>query len=54
VLGYTLISSLVKGIIEPYGGYPAWANWVGGWGMLIVLIIIAVILGWIYNRKEVL
>ncbi len=53
VLGYILISSLVKGILEPYGGYPAWANWVGGWGMMIVAILIAVFLASRYNRKEV-
>jgi len=53
VLGYFLISSLIKGITEPYGGYPAWANWIGGWGMIILVIAISVFLGTKLNRKEV-
>ena len=52
ILGVILISSLIKGILEPYGGYPDWANWVGGWGMMIVVILISVWLGKKYNRKE--
>ena len=53
ILGYFLISSLIKGITEPYGGYPAWANWVGGWGMIILVIAISVFLGTKFKRKEV-
>lgn len=45
ILGYFLISSIIKGIAEPYGGYPVWANWAGGWLLMIVAVIIAVILG---------
>ena len=44
-LAYCLISSLVKGILEPYGGYPAWANWLGGWIMMFVTIVLAVVFG---------
>lgn len=45
VLGYFLISSLIKGIAEPYGGYPAWANWAGGWLMMLAAVAVALILG---------
>ncbi len=53
ILGYFLISSLVKGILEPYGDYPLWANWVGGWGMIIVAIIISIFLAKKFRRKEI-
>ncbi|HHE46748.1 MAG TPA: sodium-dependent transporter, partial [Bacteroidetes bacterium] len=52
VLGVTLILSLVIGIRQPYGGYPQWANWVGGWGMIILAILISVFLGMKFKRKE--
>ena len=45
VLGYILVSSLVKGIIEPYGGYSLWANLIGGWLMVGILIAISVWFG---------
>ncbi|MDP8239470.1 MAG: sodium-dependent transporter [Candidatus Hatepunaea meridiana] len=52
ILGYILIHSLIKGIVEPYGGYPAWANWVGGWGMIVAAILVSIFLGMKFNRKE--
>ena len=45
ILGYTLISSIIKGVLEPYGGYPAWANWLGGWLLLLVAVIFALFFG---------
>ena len=53
ILCYILVHSFIKGIAEPYGGYPAWANWIGGWGMMVVIIIIALILTKVYRQKEV-
>ena len=52
VLGYTLLTSLVKGILEPYGKYPAWVNWVGGWGLMLAAVAVALLLGWRYNRQR--
>lgn len=52
VLGYILIASLIKEFIsEPYGGYPLWANALGGWGMIIVLILISIWMGKKYIKK---
>ncbi len=53
ILGYTLLSSFAKGISEPYGGYSLWMNWIGGWGMVIVAVLISVWLTWKYNAKEI-
>ena len=50
VMGYFLFSSLVKGILEPYKDYPAWANWVGGWLMMIFAIGLAVYFGWRFKK----
>ena len=45
VMGYFLFSSLVKGIMEPYGDYPGWANWAGGWIMMMAAVALAVYFG---------
>lgn len=44
VLGYLLISELITKISEPYGGYPTWFLGVFGWGMVIALVVIGVLL----------
>ncbi|MEV4669902.1 sodium-dependent transporter [Microbacterium sp. LWO12-1.2] len=44
VLGYLLITGLIEKISEPYGGYPSWFVGVFGWGMVIALVIIALLL----------
>lgn len=44
VLGYLLISELVTKITEPYGGYPAWFLAVFGWGMVVALVVIGLLL----------
>ncbi|MFC2150059.1 sodium-dependent transporter [Calditrichota bacterium] len=53
ILAYLLISSIFKGISEPYGGYPLWANFVGGWFMILTLILISFLLFRKYNSKEI-
>ncbi len=53
VLGFILLSSLIKGISEPYEGYPNWTLWIGGWGMMYILIRISIYWGKKYSRKEV-
>ncbi|MBC8204470.1 MAG: sodium-dependent transporter [FCB group bacterium] len=45
ILGYILVSSLVKGIIEPYGGYSGWANWIGGWLMITAAVLLSIYFG---------
>ncbi|MFJ4222967.1 sodium-dependent transporter [Microbacterium sp. NPDC089695] len=44
VLGYLLISELVSKITEPYGGYPDWFLGVFGWGMVIALVVLGLLL----------
>lgn len=52
VLGYILISEIIKRLEKGYGGYPDWfTNWFG-WGMAIGLIIIAFLLAQIKWSKH--
>ena len=44
VLGYLLITGLIEKISEPYGGYPSWFIGVFGWGMVVALVIMALLL----------
>ena len=44
VLGYLLVSELISKIAEPYGGYPAWFLAIFGWGMVIALVVLALVL----------
>ncbi|MGO4489959.1 sodium-dependent transporter [Microbacterium sp. 2RAF4] len=44
VLGYLFISELIAKTSEPYSGYPAWFLAVFGWGMVIALVVLALIL----------
>jgi len=44
VLGYLFVSELIAKITTPYGGYPAWFLGVFGWGMVISLVILAILL----------
>lgn len=44
VLGYLFVSELIAKISEPYGGYPAWFLAVFGWGMVIALVVLALLL----------
>ncbi|MDP3949987.1 sodium-dependent transporter [Microbacterium sp.] len=44
VLGYLLVSELITKISEPYGGYPTWFLGVFGWGLVIALVVIGILL----------
>ena len=44
VLGYLLVTELISKISEPHGGYPGWFLAVFGWGMVIALVAIALLL----------
>ncbi|WP_144794706.1 sodium-dependent transporter [Microbacterium paludicola] len=44
VLGYLFISEIVSKASETYGGYPDWFVSVFGWGMVIALVVIAILL----------
>lgn len=44
VLGYLLISELVTKITQPYGGYPDWFLGVFGWGMVVALVVLGLLL----------
>ncbi|MBO0981673.1 sodium-dependent transporter [Microbacterium sp. SD291] len=44
VLGYLFVSELIAKSSTPYGGYPDWFLSIFGWGMVISLVILAVLL----------
>lgn len=44
VLGYLLVSELMTKINEPYSGYPGWFLAIFGWGMVIALVVLALLL----------
>ncbi|WP_417510101.1 sodium-dependent transporter [Microbacterium sp.] len=44
VLGYLFISELISKSQDPYGGYPEWFLGIFGWGMVIALVVLAILL----------
>jgi len=44
VLGYLFITELITKIQTPYEGYPVWFLGVFGWGMVVALVVLAVLL----------
>ncbi|MFK3676709.1 sodium-dependent transporter [Microbacterium sp. NPDC090218] len=44
VLGYLFVSELIAKTSDPYGGYPAWFLAVFGWGMVVALVVLALVL----------
>lgn len=44
VLGYLFVSELIAKISAPYSGYPAWFLAIFGWGTVIALVILALVL----------
>ena len=44
VLGYLFISELIAKISAPYSGYPIWFLAVFGWGMVVALVVLALVL----------
>jgi NSS family neurotransmitter:Na+ symporter len=46
VLFVILVMNLRAEFIQTYGGYPRWATWIGGWGVLILVAVV----GWILTR----
>ncbi|HWK76327.1 sodium-dependent transporter [Microbacterium sp.] len=53
VLGYLFISELIAKINTPYGSYPDWFLSIFGWGMVISLVILAVVLSLIpWSRRS--
>ncbi|MBF0673314.1 MAG: sodium-dependent transporter [Salinibacterium sp.] len=44
VLGYLFVTELVAKISEPYSGYPTWFLSIFGWGMVIGLVVLALLL----------
>ena len=44
VLGYLLISEIIAKTAEPYSGYPTWFLGVFGWGMVITLVVLGILL----------
>ncbi|MDT0156187.1 sodium-dependent transporter [Microbacterium sp. ARD32] len=44
VLGYLFVNELIAKISEPYSGYPGWFLAIFGWGMVIALVVLAILL----------
>lgn len=44
VLGYLFVTELMAKISEPYGAYPTWFLAIFGWGMVIGLVVVALLL----------
>jgi NSS family neurotransmitter:Na+ symporter len=44
VLGYLFVSEIISKTAEPYGGYPGWFLGVFGWGMVVALVVLGVLL----------
>ena len=44
VLGYLFVTELIAKISTPYGEYPTWFLGVFGWGMVIALVVLALVL----------
>ena len=44
VLGWALVSNVIKDIREPYGGYPGWALVAGGWGVIAAIVVVAALI----------
>ncbi len=45
ILGYNIIRTLMGDIKTPYEGYDMTSQWVFGWGMLILLLVFAIMVG---------
>jgi NSS family neurotransmitter:Na+ symporter len=43
----------IKTDIPAYGGYPVWASTLGVWGILILMLVIALILSFVKGKQEV-
>lgn len=48
VVGILFVTNIFDRISSPYGGYSRWAEFLGGWLVIVVFIIVAVIL---YRKK---
>lgn len=44
VLGYLFVTELISKISEPYEGYPVWFLAIFGWGMVVALVVLALVL----------
>jgi len=56
IIPIALITMLVYSVWDsaktPYEGYPNWALWIGGWGLMIVLVIVSVLLGFLVRERN--
>lgn len=52
VLGYLFISELITKISNPYEGYPVWFLSIFGWGMVISLVILGILLSLVPWRSR--
>jgi NSS family neurotransmitter:Na+ symporter len=49
VLGIIIVWNFLKEVASPYGGYPAWALWLGGWGLTLFLFVHS----WVLSAAQV-
>lgn len=51
ILVISIVMNLIERIRKPYEGYPGWALALGGWGVVALVIIAALILGYLSRRR---
>jgi NSS family neurotransmitter:Na+ symporter len=47
-----LALSMWDSLKTPYGGYPGWALWAGGWGLMIAVVVTSLLLGFLIREKK--
>jgi NSS family neurotransmitter:Na+ symporter len=45
-------SKLLEDLHKPYSGYPQSALLIGGWGVFVLVGVLGVVVGWVYNRRR--
>jgi neurotransmitter:Na+ symporter, NSS family len=53
ILGLIILSYLGEEMSKPYEGYPAWALWIGGWGLTLILLVLGIMLSWTTDTGKV-
>ena len=52
ILVFFVLSGFYEEINQSYGGYPLSAIIIGGWGCVLLMLIVAVVLGVLYNKSQ--
>jgi len=44
ILGVIIILNFINEMKSPYSGYPTWALWLGGWGLIMLMLVLSGVL----------